>query len=49
MANIVKQRGQGIVEYALLILLIAVVVVLALSAIGVELGTSYNEVTNSFP
>jgi pilus assembly protein Flp/PilA len=44
-----SERGQGLVEYALLILLIAVVVVLALGALGVDIGNMFNQVENSFP
>ena len=44
-----SERGQGLVEYALLILLIAVVVALALGALGVDIGNMFNHVENSFP
>lgn len=44
-----KEFGQGLVEYAVLILLIAVVVVLALGAIGVDLGNTFNDINNAFP
>ena len=35
--------GQGLVEYALLILLIAVVVMLALSLVGVDIANVFNQ------
>ena len=40
----VKEEGQGLLEYALIILLIAAVVVLALSFISPEIGNAFSEV-----
>ena len=37
-----SERGQGLVEYALLILLISVVVILALSVLGVDIANVFN-------
>jgi len=39
-----NEEGQGLLEYALIILLIAVVVVLALSSISPEIGNAFSEV-----
>jgi pilus assembly protein Flp/PilA len=39
--------GQGLVEYALLILLIAVVVVLALSVLGVDIANVFNSMEST--
>jgi len=38
------ERGQGLLEYALIILLIAAVVVLAMSSISPEIGNAFSEV-----
>jgi len=44
-----RQRGQGLVEYALILLLIAIVVIVALMLIGPRVsamfGTIYNSLT----
>lgn len=42
-----NERGQGLVEYALMILLIALVIIIALSLLGVELGNTFNTIDNS--
>ena len=41
--------GQGLVEYALILLLIALVVIIVLSIFGVELGSVYSNVIDNFP
>jgi 5-formyltetrahydrofolate cyclo-ligase/Flp pilus assembly pilin Flp len=41
------QRGQGMVEYALIIVLIAVGVVVALTAFGTQLQTVFNTIVNN--
>jgi pilus assembly protein Flp/PilA len=41
--------GQGLVEYALILMLIALVVILILSIFGVELGSVYSNVIDNFP
>jgi len=40
----IDERGQGLLEYALIILLIAAVVVLAMSFISPEIGNAFSEV-----
>lgn len=42
-----KEEGQSLVEYGLIITLIAVVVVVALTAMGGQLGTLFNNITKS--
>ena len=42
-----RERGQGLVEYALILVLIAVVVIGALSALGGGIGTVFGGVTES--
>ena len=42
-------RGQGLVEYAIIIALIAVVVVAVLALMGPYIGNVYSDVISSFP
>ena len=44
-----REEGQGLVEYALIILFIAIVVVAALLLFGPALGNMYSIVVNSWP
>jgi len=41
--------GQGLVEYALIILLIALVVVVALPGVAAALNGAFQQAVNSFP
>jgi len=43
------ERAQGIVEYALLILLVSLVVILALTALGIDIGNIFSDVETAFP
>lgn len=42
-----KERGQGLVEYSLLIILIALVVVLVLTIFGKEISTVFSKIAGS--
>ena len=42
-----NQRGQGMVEYALIIALIAVALVLALTGLRTAIGTVFSNITSS--
>lgn len=42
-----QEKGQGLVEYALIILLIALVVILAVSLFGTSVGNTYSTITNN--
>jgi len=42
-----KNKGQGLVEYALLLVLIAVVVIATLSLLGPAIGNIFNNISNS--
>lgn len=42
------ERGQGLVEYSLIIMLIALVVVAAVSVFGISLSDMYNTVVDIF-
>jgi pilus assembly protein Flp/PilA len=41
------QRGQGLVEYGLILVLVAVVVVVALTALGGQLNTIFDTIKNT--
>jgi len=43
------EDGASLVEYALLVALIALVAVVAVRFFGQELSTSYSDIANSFP
>jgi pilus assembly protein Flp/PilA len=47
LARLRRQRGQGMVEYGLIILLVAIVVVVALTSLGNQLKPLFNTVKNS--
>lgn len=44
-----NKRGQGLVEYSLILVLIAVVVVAAVMLLGGNLDTTYSKVATSIP
>ena len=44
-----RQKGQGLVEYALLIVLIAIAVIAALTLMGPVIGNLFTKVNNSIP
>lgn len=44
-----KEKGQGLVEYSLIILLVALAVVVSLGAVGSALGPYYQQVIDAFP
>ena len=43
-----SDEGQGLVEYALILVFIAVVVVLSLALLGPQLGVVYSAIRNAF-
>lgn len=45
----VKQKGQGLLEYALILVLVAVVIVAVLTIMGPTIGNMFSEVTEEFP
>ena len=49
MLNSQKERAQGMVEYALLILLIALVVILAVTLMGSDLSGLYSRIVDAWP
>lgn len=42
-----NEKGQGLVEYALILVLIAIVVIVALTALGGSVGNIFNDITNN--
>jgi pilus assembly protein Flp/PilA len=42
-------RGQGMVEYGLILALVAVIALVALGGLGRQLGTVFQHVTSSLP
>ena len=41
------EEGQGLVEYALILVLVSVVVIVVLQLLGVEVGTIFNTITTN--
>ena len=41
------QRGQGMVEYALILVLVAVVVIVALTALGGQIAAVFSHITST--
>lgn len=44
MASLKNEEGQGLAEYALIIVLVSLVVVLALTAVGGEIDTVFTDI-----
>ena len=42
-----KERGQGLVEYALILVLIAIVVIVVLGLVGTELNVIFNRIVTA--
>lgn len=42
-----KEKGQGLVEYALILVLVAIVVIVALSILGPIIGNVFSEINSS--
>jgi pilus assembly protein Flp/PilA len=45
-ANRYSERGQGLVEYALILVLIALVVIVALALLGPRVGNVFSQISN---
>mgnify|MGYP006879693025 CR=1 FL=1 len=46
MSNLMPEKGQGLVEYALILVLIAVVVLAVLQILGPMIGDTYSEINS---
>ena len=44
-----KEKGQGLIEYAIILSFVAVVVVAVMWSIGPKLGNTYSSINNSMP
>jgi pilus assembly protein Flp/PilA len=44
----IRERGQGLVEYALILVLVAVVVIAVLLILGPIIGNVFSKLNNSF-
>jgi pilus assembly protein Flp/PilA len=42
-----KEKGQGLVEYALILVLVAIVVIAALTILGPKIGNVFSSINNS--
>jgi pilus assembly protein Flp/PilA len=41
-----REKGQGLVEYALILVLIAIVVIVILSILGTQVSTVFSQITS---
>ena len=48
MSYLIHQDGQGLIEYAFIIGLVSIVVLLILVVLGPQVGNMYSQVTSSF-
>lgn len=46
---VLREEGQGMTEYALILILIAIVVVLMLGVLGNQVNNAYSNISNSLP
>jgi pilus assembly protein Flp/PilA len=44
-----KEHGQGLIEYAIILSLVAVLVVAVVRALGPKLGNTYSSISSSLP
>ncbi len=49
MLSATLEKGQGLVEYALIIVLIALVVIMAVTLFGTTLSNTFNFISNQIP
>ena len=44
-----NEKGQGLVEYAIILALVAIVVIAVMRLLGPKLGNTYSSISNSLP
>jgi Flp pilus assembly pilin Flp len=44
-----EEKGQTLIEYALILALIVIVVIVAINALGPKIATTYNVITTKLP
>jgi pilus assembly protein Flp/PilA len=49
MLYLAREEGQGLTEYGLILVLIAVVVVIILTVLGGQISTFFSNITSSIP
>jgi pilus assembly protein Flp/PilA len=49
MLFISKQRGQGLVEYAIILAFVAIVVISVVRLLGPRIGDTFSTISNSMP
>lgn len=49
MLSSIRERGQGLVEYALILVLVAVVIIAVLAILGPVIGNMFSNVNSSLP
>lgn len=42
-----REKGQGLIEYALILVLVAIVVIVILSALGTQVNSAFNTVNSA--
>ncbi len=47
MVKRMQKKGQGLVEYALILVLVAIVIIIILSVLGPAIGNVFSQVVNS--
>ncbi len=47
MLTVQKEQGQGLVEYALILVLVAIVVIAALMVLGPVIGNAFSKINSS--
>lgn len=48
-AAVLREEGQGMTEYGLILILIAIVVVLMLGVLGHQVNNAYSNISHSLP
>ncbi len=44
-----KEKGQGLIEYAIILSLVALLVIAVVQLMGPAIGNTYSDITNSVP
>ena len=45
----IKEKGQGLVEYAIILALVAIIVIAVVRLLGPKLGNTFSTINNSIP
>ena len=49
MLSALKERGQGLVEYAIILALVAIVVIAIMRLLGPKIGNTFSSISSSIP